>query len=347
MGGSGPSLATGPVDWPTYMKSWHGSALLTTGESLNVTLTSAMNETFAANPYNGLPVRTAEDILLGGKLLSEYDTPFSFLSIFSLLSVSSMLADFRASSQLSLLLKDVNPLLAEITTTELSLRESKLDQETLTNYKVMMRSANAVMSSSFVVGEALLRGDSLKPLVETNTTMIQKAILTQVQIVKEAEVLSFRSAVTGIKVREMIVNMIADFTKLYTITKIELDNYSIELTAKGTLWNSQVFQYGGNFLGSINGKIAAWVDPGESSVTMTYGQGIISGISMGAQIGSCFGPVGTVIGVIVGAIVGAIMGYIANEYHYASASDAAINLPIDVFNRGTFLQRFIIFGFGW
>jgi hypothetical protein len=346
MGGTSPSIASGPVEYPAYMKNWHAAALIATGDFLSVTLTGAMNETFSNNPYLTQPTISADEIMLGGKVLSSYTTPFSFLSTFVLLNVSTLISSFRLDSPINSLLKDTNLDVDNITEAELRLVESQLEKD-LSNFKANLRSINAVMSSAFVVGDAILRSSKILPIIENDITQRQVGLRTQVILIEQREMLSLRSSIAAVEMRKSILSLIGTFSQLYTVIETTVENSNLEISAKGSLWDLQVFQYGGNFLGSIRGKVALWVDPGETGLAMSYGQGILSGISMGAQIGSCFGPMGTVIGVVVGAVVGVIFGYIAQEYHYASASDAAMKMPVDVMNRGSFVQRFILFGFGW
>jgi hypothetical protein len=347
MGGSPPSIGSGPVDYPAYMKSWHGDALSAEDEVLNVSLTTAMNETFSVNPYLSLNLLDPDAVLLGTKMLSDYPVPFSLLSSITLLDFATVVNNLREISLVNALQTDVNPLIDNIVEAEASLKESQQEQNTLSIYKANLRSINAVMCSSFVVGEAILRGKKIRPLIEGDITQRQIGIRTQAILIEQAEVLTLRTSIITFQMRKGMLEVIGNMSKLYTTVVISLDNNNLEIVAKENFWTLQVFQYGGNFLGSIKGKIALWVDPGEASVPMTYGQGILSGTALGAQIGSCIGPVGTVVGAVIGAVVGAVFGYIANEYGYASASDAAINMPIDVTTRGTFLQRFLLFGFGW
>jgi hypothetical protein len=100
-----------------------------------------------------------------------------------------------------------------------------------------------------------------------------------------------------------------DAAKLYGAMRVELDDAELEIQAKDRLWDLKVYQYGGNFLGSISGS-AVSTDPGAGR---RGALGFLGGAMSGAAMAAMIPGVGqTPIGLGLGAVAGGLFGLLGS-----------------------------------
>lgn len=285
MGSSGGGSSSGMVDFPGYMKDWHTSALggatgTTTTTSVSVTdpdtgvttvtdttsttyeggpditLTQAMNEVLdGPSPYAGFVGVSADSVMLGtGKHITDFTAPYALLSSYATLNIQDLIAAIRVTNPITVLANNIPDLVIAVVNAESALLDSDINQTTLPQFQNGMRDINAIMGSAFVVGESIIWSQKAKALAKTDATLRYDSLKLQIDTTVKAEDYNLRIAVAQSEVQRAILTMAGDFAKLYAVMRTELDNNNLEIVAKDKLWDVKVFQYGGNFLGSIAGS---------------------------------------------------------------------------------------------
>lgn len=308
MGGSGGGGgSSGKVDFPAYMKTFHGKALDNNGlDSVNVSLADAMNYAMDGNsPYAGFVTLSAEDAMLGaGKVITDFTAPFAQLVAYGALDFDTLFEDYKVNTNLAEYNASKAARLEAIFDAESALLDDEINISTLPQFQAGMRDVNAVMSSAFVIGTANIWDTKTKALAKNDAIIRWEAEKLSADLAIKADQLADQLAVHALEMKKQLVTITADLTKLYAVMRSEMDDFELETRAKDLLWDVKVFQYGGNFLGSISGS-ALPVDRGESGKNKLAGG--LSGALGGAAMGASFGPWGAGIGAVAGGLAGAFL----------------------------------------
>lgn len=308
MGGSGGGGgSSGKVDFPAYMKTFHGIALDNNGlDTVNVSVVDAMNYAMDGNsPYAGFVPLSAEDAMLGsGKVITDFPTPFAQLVAYGALDFDTLFQGYKVNTNLAEYNASKAARLEAIFDAESDLLDDEINISTLPQFQAGMRDINAVMSSAFVIGTANIWDTKTKALAKNDAIIRWEAEKLGADLAIKADQLADQLAVHALEMKKQLVAMTADLTKLYAVMRSEMDDFELETRAKDLLWDIKVFQYGGNFLGAINGS-ALPVDKGESLRSRLAGG--ISGALSGAALGASFGPWGATIGGVAGGLAGTLL----------------------------------------
>lgn len=162
----------------------------------------------------------------------------------------------------------------------------------LPRFKAGMLDINAVQSSAFVFGQALIEMKKLETVADFTANAVMQ------------NELNMRDSVRA------LTHMGVEIERLGIIAKAEYQTKRADQAAMNNLWSLEVFKYGCNVMSSIG---AASVHTGQKSVSpgVSAMGGAVSGAAMGAQIGSSYPAVGTAIGAAVGAVFGGVAGYLS------------------------------------
>jgi len=162
-----------------------------------------------------------------------------------------------------------------------------------------MRDINSVMSSSFVIGRALMETARTKALSKYDAGLR----VTMIQVAASRWQ-------THLEWNKNVIMTYAEIMKLYFSTAMDLDTHNLSMVAKDRLWPFTVLEYERAALGAMQGATNAKTDVAGASQTQKAIGGALSGAAAGAMVGSYFGPYGTAIGAGVGAIAGLASAYL-------------------------------------
>lgn len=312
MGSSGGGGASGAIDFPAYMKAFHGAALDNNAiDTINVSLVDAMNYALDGNsPYAGFVTVDADDVLLGaGNTIGDFPAAFTYLTTYTTLNFDTLFKSYQNTGALADYVVTKSIRLQALFDAESALLDDEINTSTLPQFKAGMRDINAVMSSAFIIGEANIWNTKTKALAKNDAIIRWEAEKLQSELVVKLDQLALQQTLALFQIKKDIATIGSDFARLYATMRTELDDWALENSAKDKLWDVKVFQYGGNFLGSIAGS-AVSTDKGDSTkqkiagtASMAVG-GTAAGAYIGAQMGSGGGPIGAVIGLVVGGLVG-------------------------------------------
>lgn len=273
-GGGGGGGGAGIVDYPAYMKTFHENVL---GDgAVTDDITAVMDAAIGSSPYAAM---TAYDP--DAALTSLVAAPGTLQTLVNLLS---------AGTTLDTLISDIlDPTRIDDVVDEYAADfDARLTAETLPRFEAGMRNINAVVSSAFVLGRALIEENQDRQVAKFSADLHLKGASDDALKVIQLKLEYQKSA----------SQMIAEAYRIKIVAKKEEADINNEIDGKDALWDLEVFQFGANMLAAIGGGTA--VNKGVSSTASMIG-GAMSGAAAGAMVG---GAPGAVVGGVLGAAAG-------------------------------------------
>lgn len=207
----------------------------------------------------------------------------------------------------------------------------QLDDEILTKvlprFEAGMRDINAVVSSAFPIGRAIIEGMCDREVAKHSSALrLTSASLNLESDMKKEELRSLATKnYLGDQVVKKTVNLqgddqilkilLAKYSWKETYTKFAIESNRMKIVAKkeetdtnleiaesSATWDLEVFQYGGNLLASIGSGTMVPREKKKNVTSSALGGGL-TGSAAGFSVG---GPPGAVIGAILGTAVGAL-----------------------------------------
>lgn len=351
MAGGGGGV-TGEVNYPDYIKYIHRNMLdndewVEQVDELDVSVIAAINSSsspfFGVVPYDRdadlTEIEDAVAVFLGQVIAMNYSTDFPAFN-----SLASAQTTYETSAVDTTSLENVDVDLDrdndDIITFGQTLVDSVENRE-LPEFKISMQEIGAVQTSSFIIGESIIRAQKQRQYgqyafakrselhksgyqFDYETLSLYRTIEASHKDFYRLNERAFkldRSSRLTYNVIEVIQRFSAtfsyrqDFTlrlassvNIRVISKIEEMEEDIDFAQYDSRYYLDSFYYGTNIIASIKG--GAPVIAGRNKVVGAI-SGMISGAVTGASVGSIFPVIGTAIGAIVGAIAGGVLGYFA------------------------------------
>ena len=282
MGGSGG--ASGAVSHSAYLETVHNDWLDNTGvDTITSSMTDIMDAAQGNSPWTGLTAYdpdtdiaamiTAEDLLQDLVDLLSTGTTLDTL-------ISNVLDETRIDDL-------VDEYEADAT--------ARLAATILPRYRRGMQDINAVVSSAFAIGEAVIESEQERNVNRFSAELHMKAGLDD----------AIRIIQIKLEYQRIASAMLTEIYRMKIVAKKEETDVNADIDAKDAKWDLEIFQYGANLLASIGGGTAVPLGP---SRTQSVLGGALSGISGGAMIGGEFGNAGW--GGIFGGLLGAASGFL-------------------------------------
>jgi len=287
--GGGGGGSSGTVDYPAYMKTWHGAALDGGGADVMAnSVTDAINSAFGNSPWT---TQTAYDP--DADIVNMLAAPNALQTMVTLLSAGTSL-DTLISSIL-----DTTRIDTVVTEFAADL-DARLISEVLPRFNSGMRDINAVQSSAFVIGRALIEENQDRQVAKFSADMHSKAGSDDaIQVI-------------GMKLdyQKAVAQLLAESYRVKIVAKKEENDVNMDIDEKDGLWDVELFQYGGNVLAAIGGGVAnPKTAKGPSQAQSAIG-GAMSGAAAGAMVGSVVPVIGTAVGAVVGGVLGAASSFL-------------------------------------
>ena len=338
-GGGGTS---GKVAYPVYMEGWHSQALNDTGGSLDelsVSLTDVMEDALVSNPYAGF---------------SAFDPDFDLNEITTLLaaynasSFASLLDDARSSAEDTSLGRfdpaeefndaarrigaamDSGPLSSDVSNDRIAedlaaftaLYDDDFDSVARPRFEAGASDMDAVMSSAFAVGRALLERSRARDLAKhqsdirlhmfdaRNRAVVEggaAAAAASYQRVADIERIAQSVASSNVALAKDQTLTTADVRRLRIAAKVAEGQEQFGYEEAEAQWKFEVFREGGNFLGAIGGGMRPNAASKINRNVAVAGTALQRGFE-GAALGAGFGPIGAAIGGVLGLVGGGFEG---------------------------------------
>jgi hypothetical protein len=229
MGGSGGG-SSGTVGYPPYMVDFHGKILDHTGtDSPEASFIDAFNIAYGASPFAGAvafdPSTHVNSAIVGITTLSTAIAALNHLGDFT-----GALAVARGSFGIGATPLDVAPLYttaldtiavsdsdvaADIAAMDTILTD-QLEQNELPRFRAGMLNINAIHSSAYIIGEALLRASKDKALIKYGTDL-QMKVGEQVREINSRHALSYRDITSKLQIAK------SELDARHLVSKREID----------------------------------------------------------------------------------------------------------------------------
>lgn len=278
-GGSSSGDTTNTIRYAPYIESIHTNFLNTTQ--------AVVDQVRGNNPYtffNEVPVDAG---FFGiGYVLNSFPALFDLYGKFVAgLDIDALWAETMASTINS-------PQAANLVTAESAILDDEIETSILPKYMTGMRDLNVVMSSSFVVGKALLYDTKVKA-VNKFSADVQWQLVTMAQDRWKAHLSWNTEAVTSY----------ARLFELYFDSKDGIGRLNFEGLAKKALWQLDVLDYERANLGALTGATKSTSSSSSSKSSKAGGVvgGVVGGAAMGASV-TGGNPYGAAVGAVIGGI---------------------------------------------
>ncbi len=283
-GGKGDSKSETTVRYAPYLEAAH--------QAFIATVQGAVGGAMGASPYAGYTDLDFDDAFFGaGYVISSFP------------SLYDMYGKFMAGLDLEVIFDEIfedtinGTVVGNIISQEADILSDDIENEALPRFQVGMRDINSVMSSTFVVGEAMMEVGRTKALSRFSADLRGKLLPIVAERWK-----------AHLGWNQTVIEMYAQIMKFAVISKMDVDNHNLEIGAKNVLWPFNAIQYETTALGAVSGATNTSSEvAGGSKVGKAIGSamtGAASGAMMGAQIGAIGGPAGAAIGGLIGLAAG-------------------------------------------
>lgn len=320
MGGSGGGAA-GQIGYPTYVESVHADWLANCGvlgegsgrDNLSsYSITDRIDAALGNSPFSG---ETAYD---GATRITTVETEVNaFETIVDALSETTGWAGVLAQAVTTLDANWTAPTPAaeaEIAMDVLAfegIQDDRVETTVLPRFQRGMQDINAVMSSAFVIGEAIIEGMVDRDVAKYQGELRTKAFLLKDQLV--AESLLKKNIGYTVGAEQMVKYVSLKLGANEALTKITVQTQlaaleseraeaeaQLEIDEADATWDLSVFQYGANVMAAPGGGTMVPTKRGPSRT-----QAGIAGAASGAAMGTYVSPgMGTAIGAVAGYYLG-------------------------------------------
>ena len=219
------------------------------------------------SPYTGVTTIASDDGFFGvGYTLASFP------------SLYDMYGKFMAGLDIDVLISQgvqavmTGPYTNDLVSAEAQLLEDDLQQNALPTFETGMRDLNAVMSSSFVMGRALLESDRQKMVTKFSAELKYRLIPVAVDWWK-----------THLDWNKAVVMTYAEIMKLYFSAKMDIDNQNTEMLAKNRLWPFTVLDYEGVAIATLQGATKQTTATAGSSGAERAISGALGGAAAGGM----------------------------------------------------------------
>lgn len=276
-----------------------------------------LNDVYAArvaavadNPFTDYENIEVEDAFFGAGY-----TISSFPSLYD------MYGKFMAGLDIEVLWDQVyaetidSPVVTDLVTAEAVFIEDDIDTNSLPRFQTGMRDMNAVMSSSYVVGRALME-DTRDKLVEKFSADLKYRLIPVAQ----------DRWSTHLNWNKNVVGVYAELMKFYYSAKGDINEQNYSMAVKERLWPFTVLDFERAALGALQGATNQKTDAAGASTASKVLSGALSGAAMGTMVGSQISGTAGSVGVTGGttAGVGGATATTAGSYSGVGAGIGAV-----------------------
>lgn len=175
-------------------------------------------------------------------------------------------------------------------------------------FEAGMRDINAVMTSAFAVGRAILSLDRNDKVDRFSTDVELQAQRDRNTMINQAASELLRVFLQRVEFQRALTAISLDYSRLKIAAKADEATENKGIEADEARWGMAKYQYMANMLAALNGGTSTTQTTSEGSKTSRILGGALSGASVGAMIGAA------VMGSDEGAGYGAILGGLAGAF---------------------------------
>jgi len=295
MGSKGSGSQTQVIRWAPYIEAAHIEFLeLIEDHRAALLLDQDADGIVDSSPYRDYDPVDIEVAFFGsGYALSSFP------------SLYDMYGKFMAGLDVEVLYDQIlaetidGPVIHDLVSAEADKLSDDIEQEAIPRFETGLRDINSVMSSSFVIGKALMETARTKAISRFSAEA--RFRLLPVATDRWRGHLEWNKAV---------IDNYSQILKFYFVSKMDVDSHLMEVNAKNRLWPFTILDYNRIALGAINGAQNVQTDVAGASRAQKVIGGALGGAAAGAQIGSVVPGLGTALGAGIGAALGLAGGFL-------------------------------------
>lgn len=298
MGGSSGGGSSGAVIYEPYISSVHADWLdRTSTDNITSSITDLMNTAIGAtNPFAGVTsIDPDADITTFQAAVNAFST--FVLAIDPENNWESYIGS--ATSYIDASVLDETTLTADIAAND-AIIDDRITSDILPRFQTGMRDINAVISSSFTLGqsniEAFAQRDKNKYASELRLSNYKQRNTMIIESTKDILNLFIQKT----EYYKIANHYLVEAARIKTVMLVEELEQQTVYDEKDALWDMSAFQYGANVMAAIAGAATTTRGSHPSTEQKVMG-GVLSGVAAGAAVG---GPAGATIGGIIGGIGG-------------------------------------------
>jgi len=288
MGGSsgGGGGGAGVVDYPAHMKTYHGRILDHSGvDTITSSMTDIMNVAIGSSPFALATAYDPDaDIATMVASVGDLETLINLLSAGTGLDalIAGVLDQTRIDDAVTEFSDDLG---------------ARLIAEVLPRFESGMRDINAVTSSAFAIGRAVIEDGQTRQVAKFSSEIHLKSFGDDA------------IRVIGLKLdyQKALSHMTVEANRIKVVAKSEEAVENLSIDEADATWDISVFQHGANMLAAIGGGTAVAQEKKINKAASVIG-GAMSGAAAGAMVGSVVPGIGTAIGAVAGGVLGAAAG---------------------------------------
>ena len=294
------------IEYPSYMQNMHelwldgvvvGTAVETGGVAL------AIKNARTTNPFTGL---TGYDP--GTDITAMAAAITAFQAIVTAMDAHANYDTYHdaAAAQIDAKISPDAYILARVAAHAAAL-DSDLNAKVIPRFNAGMRDINAVQTSAFVIGRALIEYDRDDKVDKFMVDMRFQADAKRGDLIQNAAAEMIRLHLQKIELGRVIAALTIDELRLKIAANADYKTEVKALAADLGRWPLEIYKYGANMLASIGGGTTSSVPMDGNKTARIIGSGL-SGAIAGATIGASFGGSGAGYGALIGGALGAIGG---------------------------------------
>lgn len=298
--GGGGGGTSGAVDFPAYMKTIHGDWLnrsaavsLASGESVVELIKAGLT----ASPYDGEVAYNPDTNITA--FIAELA---SFKSAADGVAPTTDWVSYATAVRAEIDANVVsNTTLTAATNAHAAILNSRLTTDVLPRFQVGMRDINAVISSSFVVGQAVLEAYNTREVADFDAKIRIAAYGQRLQMISQGTKDAIQLLQLRLSFKDSVAKTTIEAYRIKTVMKNEQLEEQLDIDDKAYKWGLELFQFGSNVLSSISGS-AVSTQKAPSKTNSAIG----GALSMAAS-GAMMMPANPLLGAGIGAVLGGIL----------------------------------------
>lgn len=296
MGGSsggGGGGGSGRVDYPDYMEAVHQDWLEGAASSRLTTenVTAIMAAAIGDSPFSGESAYDPEtDLDAIDTAVCAFNTVVDALS--HLTDWETAIANAASVLDASVITDDY---INEDVDAYAEVLDDQLETVAIPRFEAGMLNVNAVMSSAFVLGRAIMEGMRNRDVAKYSAGLREKMHWHRNDMVLKSVDRMLGDLIQRVEFERHVAILTSEAKRIRIVAVKEQTDQDLTISEEDARWDLEVFQYGANVLASIGGGTAGTKK--EPSKAQSAIGGALAGAAMGAQVGG--GP-----GAIIGAAVG-------------------------------------------
>ena len=304
MSGGGGGSSAGAVSHTAYLETIHANWLNGGGvDTLTDSVTVVMESALGSSPW---AAQTAYDPDVD--LAANQTAITAFAAILAGLSDTVDWAAVYAQAVTTIDAVADADIVADVAAFSNQL-DDEITTKVLPRFRRGMQDINAVVSSAFVIGEAVIEGFRDRDVAKHSSAIRLNLSSQQTQQYLEASKQMLSLMMQRISWEDGYVNTVIEANRIKIVAKAEENETTMTIDNKDAVWDLNVFQYGSNLLAGIGGGTLVPGSNSPSTAQSALGGGL-TGAAAGAMIGSSIGEGNSGWGALAGGLLGAASGFL-------------------------------------